>query len=305
MAIYRLHAEFVAGSKGHSSTAASAYRSGEKVRHEELVYRTKAKHQESMDKGEISTRFRKQLADKGIELTGNARVEKLENRWEVVSGKQRFTVRQEMTGRNEDKPQLSIYSHRFHDYSRRKGVSHTEIMTPDDFPDWLKDRSELWNSHRATEKRGDAQQAHEVQKALPRELSLEQNIGAVRGFVKEHFISQGMIADISIHNDPENHNPHAHILLTIRDFDGNGFGNVNREWNDGRDGMRKQQLNHWRKEWSEHANRCLSDAGFSAKIDHRTLKAQGIDREPTVHMGKEATAMEKRGEETRRGLKTA
>ena len=306
MAIYHLSAQFMSRSKGQSATAASAYRAGEKVRDEELIYTTKAKHQEKLNEGIISNRFRKQLAEKGVELSKNATVEKKENRWEITSGKTRYTIREEMVGRNKDKPELHIYSQSVQDYSRKGGVVHSEIITPDGSPEWVKNRSELWTAHEAAEKRGDAQVAQEVRVALPRELDIEQHKDLLRGFVGKHFTSKGMVADVSIHESPAQDggkNPHAHILLTMREIEGNGFSNKNREWNDGRAGMRKQQLNTWRESWASHTNRSLADVGSSERVDHRSHAERGIDKEPTKHMGKEATAMERKNIQTDRGLK--
>jgi len=338
MAIYHLSAQFMSRSNGQSATAAAAYRAGEKVRSEDQIYTTKAKHQERLNEGVISERFKKQLAEKltehkikeieakiekeddggkkqvleaerdsikeqGVELTKNASVEKLENRWEITSGKTRYTIREEMVGRNKDKPELHIYSQSVHDYSRKGNVLWNGIDAPDGSPEWLKDRSELWTAHEAAAKRGDAQVAQEVRVALPRENNLEQNKEYLRGFVQENFVSRGMVADMSIHGDKDNNNPHAHILLTTREIEDNGFGKVNREWNDGRAGMRKQQLNTWRESWADHTNQAHENAESSERIDHRSHAERGIDREPTTHMGKEATAMEDKGEQTERGLK--
>jgi len=303
VAIYHLSAQFMSRSKGQSAPAASAYRAGETVRDEELIYTTKGKHQEQLNEDIISDRFRKQLADKGVELSNNATVEKKENRWEITSGTTRYTIREEMVGRNKDKPELHIYSQSVQNYSRKGNVLWNEVNASDGSPEWLKDRSELWTAHEAATKRGDGQVAQEVRVALPRELDLEQNKDLLRGFVQEHFTSKGMIADVSIHSDKDNHNPHAHILLTTREIEGNGFGKVNREWNDGRAGMRKQQLNTWRESWANHANQSLADSGSPERVDHRSHAERGIDREPTKHMGKEATAMEHKGEQTQRGLK--
>jgi ATP-dependent exoDNAse (exonuclease V) alpha subunit len=78
-------------------------------------------------------------------------------------------------------------------------------------------------------------------------------------------------------------------MTTMRDIDQDGFKNKNRDWND------KQYLEHWRAEWARYANHALTLANSPARIDHRSLKAQGIDREPTQHQGPKAFAMQARG----------
>lgn len=199
-----------------------------------------------------------------------------------------------------------------HDYTRRHGVVHNEILAPGHAPSWATNRERLWNAVEAKEdtstRRKTAQLAREVEVALPRELDLDTHKRIVRSFMQEKFVAHGMIADIAIHNDMSqdgDENPHAHIMLTMRDITGEGFGNKNRSWN----GYVKYPLTNdvvvdWRKAWAEHVNHSLTLAGESARIDHRTLKAQGLDQEPTTHIGKEAHALEEKGTQTVRGDKS-
>jgi ATP-dependent exoDNAse (exonuclease V) alpha subunit len=183
------------------------------------------------------------------------------------------------------------------DYTRRHGVEHTEIRAPDNAPEWMKDRAQLWNAVEKVEKRRDAQLAREVEVSLPRELSKEQRLEAVREFVDREFVSKGMVADVAIHCPDAadaKEQPHAHIMLTMRDLTGDGFGSKNRGWNG------SDKLEGWREAWADHANRALEQAGHDERIDHRSLKDQGIDREPQIHLGR-AAKLEKRGVETDRG----
>lgn len=181
-----------------------------------------------------------------------------------------------------------------HDYTRKTGIVHNEILTPSNVPSWTKDRQLLWNEVEKSEKRKDSQLAREVEVALPKELTLENSIELVREYVKENFISKGMIADIAIH-DKEDGNPHSHIMLTTRIIDENGFGKKEREWN------KKEYLEKWRESWAEYSNRYLEREGYQDRIDHRSYKRQGIEKIPTIHVGVSASAMEKRGIETDRG----
>lgn len=180
------------------------------------------------------------------------------------------------------------------DYGKKSGVEHTGIMAPANAPDWVHDRAKLWNAVEHGEKRKDAQVCREIEMALPVELNNEQQLELVRGFVKQRFVRAGMVADIAIHR-PKQENPHCHVLLTMRDIGPDGFGQKNRSWND------KQLLETWREQWAEHTNRALERAGHSARVDHRTLEAQGIDRVPQIHIGPKTPEMERRGIRTERG----
>ena len=141
-----------------------------------------------------------------------------------------------------------------HDYSRRDGVDGAEIIAPDGAPDWVRDRDRLWNAGEAAEKRKDSQVAREVRVALPRELDPDQRRELVRGFVQAEFAGRGMVADVSYH-DGNSVNPHAHILLTTRELNSDGFGGKDRSWNS------KELLSGWREQWAESANRALDRAG--------------------------------------------
>ncbi|MBO6241566.1 MAG: MobA/MobL family protein [Butyrivibrio sp.] len=104
-----------------------------------------------------------------------------------------------------------------HDYTRKGGVVMNEIILPDNAPARLLDREILWNEVQQVEKRTDAQFAREVEVALPYELTREEQLECVRGFIKENFTSKGMIADWALH-DKGDGNPHAHIMLTVREI---------------------------------------------------------------------------------------
>lgn len=185
-----------------------------------------------------------------------------------------------------------------HDYTRKGGVEHREILAPDNAPAWMRDREALWNAVEKAEARKDAQLAREVEVALPRELSSEQRLDLVRGFVREEFVARGMVADVAVHNprhpDGEER-PHAHVMLTMRCLTAEGFGPKDRSWN------AKDVLEGWRERWEAHANRALDRAGRDERIDHRSFADRGVDREPQPKLGPVATAMERRGVPTERG----
>ncbi|PBB64252.1 Ti-type conjugative transfer relaxase TraA [Mesorhizobium sp. WSM4312] len=181
---------------------------------------------------------------------------------------------------------------RSHDFSAKRGVVHSEVMLPDDAPEAWRDRERLWNDVEAFEVRKDAQLAREVEFALPRELSQAQGIELARDFVQAEFVSQGMVADLNVHWDRAEDGspkPHAHVMLTMRSVDGNGFGPKVRDWN------QTELVERWRERWAELANERLAELDFDARIDHRSLEAQGIALEPQTQIGAPAQRIEGSG----------
>ncbi|MGL4666486.1 MAG: MobQ family relaxase [Saezia sp.] len=175
----------------------------------------------------------------------------------------------------------------FNYQARTQSVDHSEILSPSVAPDFVRNRSHLWNAVEASEKRKDARVAREVEVALPRELSLAQNIELTRDFVKRSFVARGMVADVCVH-DAQGDNPHAHIMLTTRHLRADGFGQKNRDWN------KDELLEEWRKEWELVCNTHLEKHNLKERIDHRSLEAQGVDRLPQQHIGVAATGFERR-----------
>jgi len=179
-----------------------------------------------------------------------------------------------------------------HDYTRRSGVVHAEILGPAAAPTWFADRSELWNRVEDGERRKDAQLCREVLLSLPHELDDDRRRELVRGFVREEFVARGIVADVAIHraherSDARNH--HAHVLLTMRAIGPEGFGSKVRAWNE------TTLLVEWREAWERHVNRELERARVADRVSHRSLAAQGLDREPEPRQGAVATRMERMG----------
>jgi len=181
-----------------------------------------------------------------------------------------------------------------HDYTRKKGVVHKEIILPDNAPEEYQDRQTLWRAVEARERRHDARLAREIEVALQIEFDLEEQKALLREYIKENFVDKGMIADFAVHH-ARSENPHAHIMLTTRHVASDGFKGKNRDWD------KDLELVKWRENWAEVNNCKFAERGFSERIDHRTLRAQGVDREPTIHLGHEAAALEKKGVQTERG----
>ena len=108
-----------------------------------------------------------------------------------------------------------------HDYTRKHGLIYQEVMLPPMAPPDWKDREQLWNAVEAAEKTKDSRLAREFVVALPIELDTDSNISLIRDFIQKNFVDLGMCADFAIH-DTDGHNPHAHILLTVRPLNENG-----------------------------------------------------------------------------------
>ena len=181
---------------------------------------------------------------------------------------------------------------RVQDFSNKRGVVHSEVLLPENAPEAWSDPERLWNDVEAFEVRKDAQLAREVEFAIPREMTERQGIELARDFAQAEFVDQGMIADLNVHWDigedgmPK---PHAHVMLTMRSVDENGFGQKVRDWN------RTEMVERWRERWAEHVNERLAELDIDARIDHRSLEAQGIGLEPQSQIGAPAQRIEGEG----------
>ena len=209
-----------------------------------------------------------------------------------------------------------------HDYTKKGGVVHSEILLPAHAPPAFSDRSTLWNSVELSEKSNNAQLAREVEIALPVELSREEQTRLVREYCSSQFVSKGMIADFNLH-DTGGGNPHAHILLTMRPMDEKGAwlpkskkeyvldengekirlpsGRYKTRKVDLVDWNNRENAEVWRRAWADLTNEFLEQNNRPERIDHRSYERQGIDQIPTVHVGVSATQMEKKGIVTERG----
>ena len=224
---------------------------------------------------------------------------------------------------------LNEYDGRMSDYTRKKGIIHTEIMLPDNAPVEYNDRAVLWNAVERVEKAKNSQLAREIVVALPIEFNYLQNLNLVREYVKMNFIRHGMCADIAIHDEKKG-NPHAHIMLTMRPFnedktwgdkqkkvynldkDGNKIYDPKKrqykcskiqttDWNE------QSKAEEWRAAWADIANEYYERIGITEpdgtikRIDHRSFERQGIEQIPTIHLGVAAHQMEQKGIRTERG----
>ena len=248
MAIYHLSIKIISRGKGKSAVAASAYRSGEKIKNE--------------------------------------------------------------------------YDGIVHDFTRKGGIAHTEILLPENAPQEFLDRGTLWNSVEKIEKSKNSQLAREIEVALPKELDREKQIELIREYVKENFVKVGMCVDIALH-DKNDGNPHCHILLTMRPLNEDTTwgakskkeyildenrekiklknGNYKTRKINTTDWNEQDKAEEWRKAWADITNKYLEENSIQNKVDHRSYLRQGIEQIPTIHLGVSATQMEKKGIATDRG----
>ena len=186
------------------------------------------------------------------------------------------------------------------DFAAKDGIEHAEILAPAGAPPAFRDREVLWNAAEAQESRKDAVPARELLLALPHELTFEQRRDLVRDFVSEHLVGQGMIADVAMHRpgkEGDQRNFHAHVLVTTRSIGPAGFGRKPPEW------WSPQAVRRWRAAWAETQNQHLRrHLGPDApQVSHLSLAERGLDREPGVHLGPTASALERKNIASERG----
>jgi hypothetical protein len=190
-----------------------------------------------------------------------------------------------------------------HDYTRKRGVLYRQMLLPAAAPEMT--RQDVWGAAEAVEKRKDARVAREVELALPAELTPQQQLRLAVEYGQTLVELYGVAVDVAIH-EPSRHgdsrNHHAHLLMTTRQVtEDGGLGQkslIERSDSDlqalGQPSGRAQ-VQALREGWTAAANRALESAGHEARVDHRSLRDQGVKRDPTVHLGPAATAIERRG----------
>ena len=212
------------------------------------------------------------------------------------------------------------------DYTRKRGIIHSEILLPSHAPPEYSDRRTLWNSVEKAEQHPKAQLAYSFDIALQNEFSMEENIEVARQFLLNEFVSRGMICDFAVHL-PERkdgiQNPHFHVLCPMRPLEDNGkWGakqrRVYRLDENGNHVLGKggqplfdavpttdwgspETLEYWRKAWCDLCNSKFAEKCLDERIDHRSYERQGVELLPTVHEGPTVRAMEKCGIQTEKG----
>ena len=216
------------------------------------------------------------------------------------------------------------YDQQVKHYPEKRGIVHNEILLPPNAPQEYADRNTLWNAAEAVEKQWNSQLARRWVLTIPREIPPDQYAVLVREFCQKQFVSKGMIADFAIHAPhPPGHNPHAHVLLTMRamdehgkwlpksckvyDLDENGeriklpSGRWKSHKEDTVDWNDQKYCEIWRHEWEVIQNRYLEANDRPERVDLRSYARQGLDIIPTVHEGAAVRQMEKRGIQTNIG----
>ena len=218
------------------------------------------------------------------------------------------------------------YYGKTHDYSKKDDLIFSKIFLPEHIPKEFSNREYLWNSVEKIEKSKNSHLARNLLFTLPRELNEQDRIRLISEFIKENFTSKGMIADCNIHNpqaSDHEEQPHAHILLTLREMDSEGKWKpkCRKEYildengekiklKSGNYKSRKVNLNDWNeldkaKEWRENfskkANEYLARNNIDKRIDSRTFEEQGREELPQIHLGTSSYQMEKKGIQTERG----
>jgi len=181
-----------------------------------------------------------------------------------------------------------------HDYSRKGGVLHRELVVPAGAPAWASERERLWNAAEAAEKRRNSTVAREFEIALPSELKTQERTRLAVDFARAIAEKHRCAVDVSVHRpgrggDTRNH--HAHLLCTTRRLTAEEFQDKTRELDD----LKTGEVGYWHERWAALTNERLKERGVEARVDHRTLVAQGIERAPTAHKGPLLTALERRG----------
>jgi MobA/MobL family len=208
------------------------------------------------------------------------------------------SIRDERTG--------NLYNH-----ANRQDVLHKEILLPTTLEgagaglDWARDRSTLWNTAERTERQSNSRVAREYLAALPAELPAQQRVALARTFAREIADRYNVAVDLAVHEprpagDPRNF--HAHLLATTREVTAQGLGA--KTGVDMAGGVRselglppsRQEFVTLRARWAQLTNEALRQANIEARVDHRSLAAQGIDREPRPSLPIAAIATERRGQ---------
>lgn len=204
------------------------------------------------------------------------------------------------------------------DYIQREGKyarNRDEVLhiQSGHLPGWAERPADYWDGADLYE-RANGRLFKEVEFALPVELTLDQQRELVDEFARHLTQTERLPYTLAIHAGG-GENPHCHLIISERKNDGikrpadQWFKRYNAKQPE-RGGAQKSEslkpkawLEQTREAWSDHANRALECAGHEARIDHRSLEAQGIERLPGIHIGPEALAMERRGIQSERGTR--
>ena len=189
------------------------------------------------------------------------------------------------------------------DYERKSGVELSQIYAPADVSPDLLDRNKLWNAVEKSENRKDACLAREFEIAFPNELNEQQRKAMLDELCKQIVNKYAVVVDASIHAPhtevgSDERNYHAHIMFTTRAIDPTSGLFASKKYRDFNKDLGSQTTKQWREDFALLANKHLELGGFESRVDHRSLKDQGSDLEPTIHEGPEVTQLRRRGIDT-------
>jgi hypothetical protein len=210
-----------------------------------------------------------------------------------------------------------------HDYRRKSGVVFSRILLPGNAPREYFNRERLWNAVEEIEKAKNSQMAREIEFSLPTGIARSEQAEMCCGYVKACFVSQGMCADVAIH-DKDGSNPHAHVMLTMRSMDEGGqwLPKQRKEYLLDKSGQKqydkkkktykcsrvytndwdnRENERAWHEAWAQACNRAFERLGASRRVTNLSYADQGLAQLPTMHLGCQAAQMEKRGAQTRVG----
>lgn len=205
------------------------------------------------------------------------------------------------------------YLGEWHDNSRRTDVVYKEIRLPVSVPQEYKSPQRLVDALNDSERRIDSQMARSIIMALPNEMNINQQIELVREFIERYFIINNMCAVYAVHSgckdrcgpteivrtsDMRKENPHAHVIVPIRQIGEEGFYRTklgSRQFNS------VKFLLSMREGWADIQNYGYEKMGLPIRVSHESLYVQGIDRKPTVHLSAKDISLEQRGIQTIRG----
>jgi ATP-dependent exoDNAse (exonuclease V) alpha subunit len=195
-----------------------------------------------------------------------------------------------------------------YNYLRRQDVVHAEILLPSHLKGaadaWAENREKLWNAAERAEKQSNSRVAREYQVSLPHELNTAQQVALARTFSRELAERYKVAVDLAVHlprSDGDPRNFHAHLLTTTREVTPKGLGaKTGLDMGSGERRRRelpssREEFHTLRERWATLTNEALREANVDARVDHRSLAAQGIDREPRPQFPRAALRIEQRG----------
>jgi hypothetical protein len=180
-----------------------------------------------------------------------------------------------------------------HNYTKRKGVEHSEIIAPPDAPEWAHDRQLLWAAVDKAEKRADAKFGREFVVALPYELSAAARTKLAVDFTCLLVERFGFVADVAVHKPKTGDNHHAHILCSTRELTAEGFAGKTRDFDDKR--YSTKLISQIRADWEDMTNTALADAGLDIRVDRRSHAELGDGLLPEVSLTRYDAELERQG----------